>query len=277
MPKDPYHDMPEFCNSGRKTFLECERAWLFGKRGLWKPDPTEPMDVGTYFHVLTFEPEKAAAWLAEHPQYCYKNTSKAYGYEKGDPKADFRHCHTMLAALERQPLAMERLEGVHEKPLFGTFNGVPVRCKVDAINHPWRLFSDLKSCAALDDTVWCDTQRLPWWRLVYSDHNPQMRRIHWIEAMQYHFQMAIYRDILRQNYEGFDTSEPAIVAVTKQDPPGVMVYRFVDEDKLGEALKDAYSTFEKMHRMLQEDDPSPVGCGVCDLCRIQPITRCMEV
>jgi len=67
------------------------------------------------------------------------------------------------------------------------------------------------------------------------------------------------------------------VACTKQDPPGVAIYRFTHEDKLSEALKDAYATVQQMHEMMQDDDPRPTRCGVCELCRVQTITRCMEV
>ncbi len=87
--------------------------------------------------------------------------------------------------------------------------------------------------------------------------------INWYFAYGYHYQLAIYRELIRQT-TGLD-GQHHLLAVTKEEIPDVAAISFTDEilDNALEIIKEYAPRYAGIKNGLVQ----PVACGTCDYCK----------
>lgn len=129
------------------------------------------------------------------------------------------------AALKESKIADALLQVMpdREQPLMGEIDGVSVKALYDALSPC--AFLDLKTCNANDPKAWGEQ----------------------VENYHYDFQVALYSEIHRQNYEG----GPAFywVTVSADDSPAVVVYEPGPFEARGrEKLRRAFAAYKELQQ-----------------------------
>lgn len=181
-----------------KGWLQCEAAELAQLKGEWEPqrDPTALL-VGNYLHSHFESPAAHEAFLAEHPEIMAST-----GKTKGQLKKPYQVADAMIDTLEGDPEVMALYQGQKELIVTGQIGGVDWMGKLDCFADNHKYFADLKTTQDIYKRMWVDDNR-SWGSFI--------------EAYRYPLQMAVYQELVRQNYG--TRSAPLIVAVSKQDPP----------------------------------------------------------
>lgn len=226
-----------------KDFQSCQlMAWAKLYDG-WEPerDPTALL-VGNYVHSY-FESEKA------HEKFTNANKDKMYSKRapNGLLKA-FQVADDMIAALERQQAFVKLYQGEKEHIVTGEIAGVQWKGKIDCLNVEKDYFVDIKTSADLTKKVW--NERFG-------------QRVSWIADFGYYMQMAVYRELLHQEFGKSFT--PIIAAVSKQSPPAFKLYT-LDEGLLQfemDEVERLAPEFDAIKQGLQK----PAACGDCEYCR----------
>jgi hypothetical protein len=168
----------------------------------------------------------------------YSSTGKT----KGQLKSTFQTANKMIEALKNDSVCMKFLEGEKELIITGELFGTKWKGKVDSINLEKGYFTDLKTTKSI---------------------HQKTNGLSFIENYDYISQMAIYRELIKQQY-GKDLI-PYIVAVEKNDNPLKAVIK-VDERYTLPKLEEIEYNLERI-KALRSGDIEPVGCGECEYCR----------
>lgn len=228
--------------SQMKKFAECEARAMAELKGTYTQTPTRAMEIGTYVHAH-FDDEQALATLID------ENNGSIFK-KNGDKYADYHQADEMIAAVKSDELCMFALNGDKEQIFTANVFGADFKCKVDAINHDMKYFSDLKTTQQLDKRMWSDKYNM---------------MVSFVEKYDYVMQMFVYREILQAvtgNY--FD---PYIVAVTKEDPPNKAVIEIDEERYVFEY--EYVETLVKRVLQVKNGEEDAESCGKCSYCRGQ--------
>lgn len=226
-----------------KDFQSCElMAWAKLNEG-WEPerDPTALL-VGNYVHSY-FESQEA------HKKFTGANKDKLYSKRapNGLLKA-FQVAEDMITALERQQAFVKLYQGEKEHIVTGEIAGVQWKGKIDCLNVDGGYFVDIKTSADLTKKVW--NERFG-------------QRVSWIADFGYYMQMAVYRELLQQEFD--KTFTPIIAAVSKQSPPAFKLYT-LDEYMLQFEM-DEVERNAPLFDAIKNGEQEPVACGNCEYCR----------
>ncbi|WP_321543321.1 PD-(D/E)XK nuclease-like domain-containing protein [Halalkalibacterium halodurans] len=235
-----------------KKFLDCEARTMAELRGDYTPPLSNALVVGSYVHAAFENPEAFAAIEEQYSDMIFKKRG-------GGKYADFETADRMIDCLKADPFVMFALEGDKEEIYTGELFGAQWKIKVDSINHIRKTFSDIKTTSDLHKRYW-STKYDGW--------------VSFVEEWGYVFQMAIYREIIKQNEDEYYT--PYIVAVTKENPPNKAVLH-IDDSRFDFELEFAEM---KLERILQvkSGEVDAVGCQKCDYCRTnKKLSNTMEI
>ncbi|MEY8514204.1 PD-(D/E)XK nuclease-like domain-containing protein [Lactococcus taiwanensis] len=236
--------------SSLKAFSECEAEAVAVMRGEWDrqatfpPSTIEAMNAGSYVHKY-FESEEALnEFKKEHASDMFT--------KKGTLKSQFQIAEKIVKALDKDPLFKAIYQGSKELEIFGKIQGIEFHGFVDCLNLERNIFIDIKTVrGSIKDREWLE-----------SEH----RRVHWIEARKYLWQMAIYQELLRQSDDekrGKKIS-PVIYAVTKEtfpDSAGITV----PQDWLDDSLVTVCEAIDKYIEVLNGRMPN--RCERCNYCK----------
>ncbi|MCR6096906.1 PD-(D/E)XK nuclease-like domain-containing protein [Salipaludibacillus agaradhaerens] len=223
-----------------KSFIACEARTMYELKGQYKAPDSQALIVGSYVHSAFESPEAFAEVEEKYSDTIYK--------KRGGKYADFEQADRMIETIKNDRLAMIALDGEPEQMYTGNLYGIDWKIKVDSINHGKRRFSDLKTTQDLHKRYWSDK---------YGKFTS------FVEAWDYVFQMAIYREIIKQNTGEYYT--PYIVAVTKENPPNKSVLEF-DPSRFDFELEYAEFKIERIKSVKSEGE-KPERCEKCDFCR----------
>lgn len=226
-----------------KDFQSCQlMAWAKLYEG-WEPerDPTALL-VGNYVHSY-FESKEA------HEKFKEENKDKLFSKRapNGLLKA-FQVAEDMIQALERQQAFVKLYQGEKEHIVTGEIAGVQWKGKIDCLNVENGYFVDIKTSADLTKKVW--NERFG-------------QRVSWIADFGYYMQMAVYRELLHQEFGKSFT--PIIAAVSKQSPPAFKLYT-LDEGMLQFEMDEVERNVPDFEAVKQ-GEKAPVPCGDCEYCR----------
>ena len=222
-----------------KAFGGCEAAALASLNGEWKEEESTALLVGSYFHSH-FE-GTLDKFKKEHPQIFTV---------KGELKANYRQANEMINYLETDEYFNQAYVGEREKIFTGELFGVPWKIKVDLLNLEDGYFIDLKTTRDF--------------KKQKVEHDEEYEWVTFVERWGYLIQIAVYKEILRQN-TGINDLEGFIIAVTKQEPPDKVILGFKSED-----YEIGMNQVERnIERVLQVKSGlvKPVRCGKCAYCR----------
>ncbi|MFC0275612.1 PD-(D/E)XK nuclease-like domain-containing protein [Enterococcus devriesei] len=226
-----------------KNFLECEAAELSKLKGDWEADSDKkPLLVGNYVHSYFESPEAHEAFKVENKEKMF-STKKPHGLLK-----DFQIAEQMIARLKGESAFQQLYQGEKEVILTGELFGVEWKGKIDCLNLENGYFVDIKTTKDIHEKKYDE-----YW-------GPQSN---FIERYGYLIQMAVYRDLLEQEYE--KQFVPFIAAVSKQTPSDVALIT-LDESKMQSELSRVEQTIDHVQRVKMGEE-APEWCGTCDYCR----------
>ncbi|MFK3657434.1 PD-(D/E)XK nuclease-like domain-containing protein [Pediococcus pentosaceus] len=234
-----------------KRFKKCEaESMAYLKGEIPNVDETNPaLLMGNYLHTY-FESEEA------HNEFIEDNSNElisSRGKSKGQLKSNYILADKMVKALERQNLFKGVYQGEKEVILTGKMFGMDWKVRIDCLHVPKdendvAYFCDLKTSRNLHAKFW-DSELRQW--------NP------FVTAYGYDLQMAIYQEIIRQNYAL--KFAPFIFGVSKEDVPEVLGIEFKQEE-LDDALLDLEQRMPHIINLIKgKVDPKP--CEKCDFCK----------
>jgi hypothetical protein len=223
-----------------KDFLQCENMALAKLRGLYEPESSVALLVGSY--VDAHFSRTLDIFKAQHPEIFKRD---------GGLKSEYEHANNIIARIERDDAFMAAISGQSQVIMTGEIEGIAVKIKIDSL-LPDRTV-DLKIMKDFD-TVWSDEefQRVPWWK-----------------AWRYDIQAALYQYIRAQN-EGGEIKPFGIAGATKEKPePDIGLFEF-PQSVLDAAMDEVRANvvyFDGLKKGLYE----PTGCGKCAWCRSQKV------
>ena len=187
-----------------KNFLKCEAAALAEINGEYIPERGRALLLGSYVDEMLTGTEVSQDKFVEE--------SRADLFKKnGDPYADVAQADEAIRRVKEQPLMLKYLGGEHQIIMTGEIEGVPVKGKFDSYK-PGEFIADLKYLKDFRSPNFFENA---------------------ISYYGYDIQLAVYRELVRQN--GGGELPCYLVIVTKQTPPDVAVAE-VNEFDLDTAL-----------------------------------------
>lgn len=239
----PEMDMRYVGSTQFKSFMECEHSAYAKLTGALVETKTKALLMGGMLDAM-FE-GTLASFLLNNPEVV--NSRKP-----GELKVDYLQVQDIYKRLQRDAYFMEMMSGESQKIFTGEIEGVPVKIKVDSM-HPDKIV-DLKLMKDFKP-IWNETKRCKEpWQIAYG----------------YDIQMAIYREIVRQNTG--DTLPCFIAAATKEKETetgelktDIGVFKFLDAD-LDSALEYVKQNIVHVQEVKQ-GIVAPTRCDDCKYCR----------
>mgnify|MGYP000937832925 CR=1 FL=1 len=228
-----------------KRFQQCEAMALAELNGLYQPEPSTALLVGSYVDAaLTGDLE---LFKAQHPEILT---------QKGTLRADYEHANYIVERVRRDEAFMAALAGQHQVIMTGQIEGVPVKVKIDSLLP--HMTVDLKCMRDLDGAFIRDEGLVrPWW-----------------SAWGYQYQAAIYQSVRAQN-EGGEVKPFGIAVVTKEKPePDIGLFEFPQSilDAAMDEIRDSIVYFD----MIKQGMAEPTRCEACAFCRQTKILKGWE-
>lgn len=229
----------------------CEAKMMAELSGEIEHSMSTAMMVGSFVDAyFSGELEK---FIDEHPEVI-----SSRGATKGQLKAEFEHAYAMIRRAARDDLFMSYMKGDTQTIMTGEIAGVPVKIKIDSFDG--NRITDLKTVEDIGKTF-------------YAKDLDQ--RLNFIEWWAYDLQMAVYREIVRQNT---GKEYPCYIAAISKDKvdgephPQLAVIEIPDsvmDSKLYEFMQNVPSL-----QALKEGEREPIPCGHCWYCHdTLPLTR----
>lgn len=224
--------------------MACEAEALAELKGDWteRGDP-KALLVGNYLHSYFESQEAHREFINEHPEIIATS-----GKNKGHPKKEYQVADAMIATLKNDPKFQEFYQGDKEVIVTGKIGGIAWKGKLDCLPTNHKYFADLKTTQDIYKRFYLPDER---------------RYGSFIEAYNYSLQMAVYQELVRQQY-GVQ-AVPVIIAVSKQDPPDKAPVS-IPQDLLDywlERVKELQPHIEAV----KNGEEEPKRCEHCDYCR----------
>ena len=239
-------DLNTMSVSQYKLFKQCECKAMAKLKGIYIQPETDAFLAGKYVH--SWSEGTLEEFKKENPSL-YSSTGKT----KGELKAQFKIANNMVNSLKDDSTCMKFLDGDKEVIIEGELFGIRWRGMVDVLNLEKGFFSDLKTTQGI---------------------HKKYDGLTFIEHYGYIEQMAVYRELIKQQY-GKDLI-PYIVAVEKNDNPLKAIVR-VDENYTKPKLEEIEYTLDRIIKVKNGEEES-IGCGMCDYCRsISKVTQILTI
>ena len=211
-----------------KAFQKCEAAAMAELNGEYSPERGRALLLGSYVDaMLTGSAREQNLFIEENRSELFK--------KNGDPYADIEQANEAIARVRAQPLMMKYLSGGHQKIMTGEIEGVPVKGKFDSY-RPGEFIADLK--------------------YLKDFKSPNMFE-NAISYYSYDMQLAVYRELVRQNTG--DILPCVLVIVTKQEPADVAVVEINTFD-----LDNALDEFKKSVKRFQAVKSGEIPAERCE-------------
>jgi len=223
-----------------KTFETCEARALAILNREYEEDK-EVFKEGHYFEACLAGDKDL--FLARNPDMV-----SSRGQTKGDIKSNYRRVDGSVERFAREPVFTDiycRCE--KQAVVIGEIAGVKFKGMIDLL--------DMETFDAYDIKCVKDFRR------VWSDADGAY--VKWFFAYGYHYQMAIYRELIRRTYGR--AGRMALLAATKEEIPDVGGFVFAEEvlDNAMGIVKE----FAPRYDALKRGEAGPSGCGHCDYCK----------
>jgi len=260
-----YHDIEtqRACMSSHQwsDWLSCAFATGTALCKETKESPSTAILVGAYTDIALLTPDLLPAWLDEHPEVMTK---------AGALRADYENANVMVARLQRDPVVKKLLNGEHQWIVTGEIGGMPWRGMLDVIQPEKEVFVDLKTVGLKPGESLVDKTEY--------DRKAGVR-LPWYDFWGYWRQMAVYRELIRQQYD--KQFRPIILAVSKPTPaspePDIAAFSFEDDARLDEELEDIKQKAAEVELWRNETDLSKLPrCENCAACRATKIMPMMQ-
>lgn len=241
----------EYCSASQYKALigcpikpACEERAIKELNGEWVAEPSKALLMGSILDAL---------WENDDPQYIadkFPNCVSTRGPTKGQLKSEYLQVIEIYKRTLKDQMFCKLMSGEKQTIMTGSIEGLPFKIKMDSY-VPDVCITDLKSTQDTD--------------MDFRIHIPDTgHRVPFYEAYGYVHQLAIYREIVRQNTG--KTLRCYIAAVDKKPHPRPVTLE-IEQSKLDKALDEIKGNCSKVI-MLKSGEIKMLGrCERCDYCR----------
>ena len=193
--------------------------------------------------------------MKEHPEII-----STRGATAGQLKAEFQRVVNAAEKFNSQKFFRDIIDKCEKQVILtGIINGVLVKCCLDLFDRKTKSIYDIK-CMSDFKEQWSKSEKayVPWY-------------YHW----GYVLQLAVYREIVRQNF-GKEPKEVALLAATKEEVPDIQAVSF-SKDVLDLELEEFENNIQ-LYDDIKKGKVEPTACNCCEYCkRIKQIYNFEEV
>lgn len=197
----------------------------------------------------------AKLFMAQHPEMISTRGSTA-----GQLKSEFQRVVKAAEKFNSQKFFKDIIEKCEKQVILtGEICEVPVKCCLDLFDKKTFSIYDIK-CMKDFNEQWSKEEK---------------RYIPWYYAWGYVLQLAVYREIVKQNFNT-EPKEIALIAATKEDIPDIQAIKF-STDLLDLELEEFKKNIRYYNDIKTGIAPA-IGCGICSYCKtIKQINKFEEV
>lgn len=223
----------------------CEARAMAEIRGEWKQETTKALLQGSILDAL---------WENDDPDYImsrFPECISSRGATKGQLKSEYQDAIAWYQLTLKSKKFCEYMGGEKQVIMTGNIEGLPFKIKIDSY-HPDRAIVDLKTTKTLDRD----------YRIFIPDSG---ERLPFYEAYGYPLQLAIYREVVRQN-TGYVL--PCYLACVDKHTHPICDIIQISDGRLDDALEEVKRNCEKVIA-LKSGEIEPIRCehSDCDYCR----------
>ena len=224
-----------------KNFKTCEAKAL---HDLEIPDETykESFLQGSLFEALVAGDSKL--FIAQHPEMISTRGSTA-----GQLKSEFQRVLKAAEKFNSQEFFRSIINKCEKQVILtGEICGVPVKCCLDLFDRETNSIYDIK-CMKDFNEQWSKEEK---------------KYIPWYYAWGYVLQLAVYREIVKQNF-GKEPKEIALLAATKEEIPDIQAIKF-NTELLDIELIDFMHNI-RLYDEIKKGIIKPTLCNCCSYCK----------
>lgn len=224
-----------------KNFRTCEAKAL---HDLEIPDETykESFLQGSLFEALVAGDPKL--FIAQHPEMISTRGSTA-----GKLKSEFQRVVNAAEKFNSQEFFKNIINKCEKQVILtGVINDVPVKCCLDLFDRETNSIYDIK-CMKDFNEQWSKEEK---------------KYIPWYYAWGYVLQLAVYREIVKQNFDK-EPKEIALLAATKEEVPDIQAIKF-DTELLDIELEDFRHDI-RLYDEIKKGRIKPTPCNCCSYCK----------
>ena len=224
-----------------KNFKTCEAKAL---HDLEIPDETykESFLQGSLFEALVAGDPKL--FIAQHPEMISTRGSTA-----GQLKSEFQRVLKAAEKFNSQEFFRSIINKCEKQVILtGEICGVPVKCCLDLFDRETNSIYDIK-CMKDFNEQWSKEEK---------------KYIPWYYAWGYVLQLAVYREIVKQN-SGKEPKEIALLAATKEEIPDIQAIKF-NTELLDIELIDFMHNI-RLYDEIKKGIIKPTPCNCCSYCK----------
>ena len=235
-----------------KLFNECEAKALATIKGQENATEKEAFLEGHLFEELVAGDAKL--YLAQHPEMI-----SSRGATAGQLKSNFKTVENSAKRFNDQKFFRNIIDKCEKQVILtGEIKGVKVKCCLDLFDKETNSIYDIK-CMKDFKEQWSSKDK---------------RYIPWYYANNYVLQLAVYREIVRQNFG--EPKEIALLAASKEKTPDITAPTFSSEllDLELEEFKNSVDYFDALKK--GQTKMKPNRCECCDYCKSTKIINSFE-
>lgn len=183
-------------------------------------------------------------FMAKHPEMI-----SSRGTTAGQLKANYQKVVTSAEKFNSQKFFRGIIDKCEKQVILtGEICGVPVKCCLDLFDRKTNSIYDIK-CMADFKEQWNKEEKayIPWY-------------YHW----GYVLQLAVYREMVKQNF-GKEPKEIGLLAATKEEIPDIQALSF-DKELLDIELED-FKKDIKLYDEIKKGIIKPKACNECSYCK----------
>lgn len=224
---------------GSLGFKGCEARAMAELTGEVVNEPTKAMLIGSY--VDAWFSDELDQFTDSHPEIF-----SSRGGTKGQLKSEYIHADKIIARCSQDAFFMNMMDGDHQTIMTGEIAGVPVKIKMDSFDG--HKIVDLKTVQSI---------------AKHEYVKDLGAYVSFIEYWGYDTQLAIYREIVRQNTGS--TLPCYICAVSKEEHPDIEVISI--SESVMSARMDEVKAGIGLVQSIKSGEIEPDRCCVCDYCK----------
>ena len=235
---------------GRPSIPGCEARAMAKLNGEYEEETTKAMLIGSILDTLwelnDMPLEEKMNVIADRFPECVSTK----GTTKGDLKVDFRKAIDLYKRTLQDDLFCQFMSGEKQVIMTGEIEGLPFKIKMDSY-IPDKAIVDLKTTKDASMNFRNYIQDSGNWETFYRSYG-------------YDIQLAIYREIVRQNTG--KTLRCYIAAIDKKDHPLPQIIELTPK-LLDAALETVKANIPTIKMLKAGEIKAPCRCEVCDYCR----------
>ena len=224
-----------------KAFRACQSKALYN---IEQPDATskEAFLQGSLFEALVAGDPKL--FMAQHPEMI-----STRGSTTGQLKSEFQKVVKAAEKFNSQEFFRNIINKCEKQVILtGEICGVPVKCCLDLFDRETFSIYDIK-CMKDFNEQWSKEEK---------------KYIPWYYSWGYVLQLAVYREIVKQNFHA-EPKEIALLAATKEEIPDIQAIKF-DTELLDIELEDFRHDI-RLYDEIKKGIIKPTPCNCCSYCK----------